>query len=163
MAGPGVTYTGPVISGPIWNPGDLRGPVNTGLSLLAQTGTLTAAGASTVTFQFNLPSGSQIVDIIADTTVVWNSGTSDTLSVGLTAGGTDFASGIPVGTGEVTPRQCPVYTAAQLAAQLVVGATPSNGVPVFATVTPVGTAATAGSTTVTLVYIQTVQLLAGDA
>jgi hypothetical protein len=163
MAGPGSTFTGPLISGPIWNPGDARGPVTAGLCVLAQTATLTQNGATAVTAQFNLPSGSQIVDIIADTTTVWNSGTSDTLSVGLAAAGTDFASGVVVSSGEAAPRQRPTYTAAQLAAQLVVGATPSNGVPVYATVTPVGTAATAGSTTVTLLYIQTVQLNAGAA
>lgn len=162
MAGPGVTYTGPVISGPIWNPGDLRGPVNTGLSVLTQTGTLTENGATAVTFQFNLPSGSQITDIHIDTTTAWNSGTTDNITVGLTAGGSDFISATSVQTaGRATPTY--LTSGTELAAMLVVGSTPSNGVPVFATVTPTGTAATAGSTTVTLVYIQTVQLLAGDA
>jgi hypothetical protein len=167
MAGPGSQWTGPLSSGPIWNPGDLRGPVNTGLAELVQTGTLAVNGTNAVTFQFNVPSGSQITGFNIDTTVAWNSGTSDSLTIGLTAGGTDFVSAVSVaaaGRASQGPIGSTVpYTAAQLAAQLVVGSTPSNGVPVFATVTPVGTAATTGSTTVTMNYVQTVQLLAGDA
>src|ERR1700690_4351124 len=93
MAGPGNTYTGPLISGPIWNPGDLRGPVNTGLAELIQVVTLTQNGASTVTQQFNLPSGSQITGFNIDTMTAWNSGTSDQLTIGLTAGGNDFVGG----------------------------------------------------------------------
>jgi hypothetical protein len=167
MAGPGTQWTGPLLSGPIKDPGDLRGPVNIGHAVLRQVGTLTENGTNAVTFQFNLPSGSQIVNFNVDTTVAWNSGTSDSLTIGLTAGGADFLSATSVATagrasigteGSTVP-----FTAAQLTAMLLVGSTPSNGVPVFATVTPAGTAATAGSTTVTLIYVQTVQLLAGDA
>jgi hypothetical protein len=160
MAGPGSTFTGPLVSGPIWNPGDTRGNVNTGLALLTQTVTLTQNGTSTVTVPVYLPSGSQITTFNIDTTTAWNSGTSDALTIGLAAAGTDFVSSTSVAT---AGRASITYTAAQLAAMLLVGSTPSNGVPIYITVTPTGTAASAGSTTVTVFYIQTVQLLAGAA
>jgi hypothetical protein len=162
MAGPGTQWTGPLLSGPIKDPGDLRGPVNIGLAVLRQTATLVANGTNTVTFQFNLPSGSQILDIHMDTTLAWNSGTTDSLTVGLTPGGSDFISTTSVQTvGRATPTY--LTSATELSAMNVVGTTPSNGVPVFATVTPTGTAATTGITFVTIIYVQTVQLLAGDA
>jgi len=167
MAGPGTQWTGPLLSGPIKDPGDLRGPVNIGHAVLRQTATLTANGTNTVTFQFNLPSGSQIINFDVDTTLAWNSGTSDSLTIGLTPGGSDFLSAVNVqatGRANIGPIGSTVpFSATQLSAMSQVGTTPSNGVPVFATVTPAGTAATTGITFVTIIYVQTVQLLAGDA
>lgn len=167
MAGPGSQWTGPLSSGPIWNPGDLRGPVNAGLAILSQTVTLTQNGAGPVTGTFNLPSGSQIVNFTVDTTTAWNSGTSDLLTIGGLSGGNSYLSNTSVDAtgrasigmlGSTVP-----FTAAQLANMLLVGSTPSNGVPIYVTVTSSGTAPTTGSTTVTILYIQTVQLLAGGA
>jgi len=167
MAGPGSTYTGPLISGPIWNPGDMRGPVNTGLALLTQTVTLTQNGATAVTVPVYLPAGSQITDFNIDTTTAWNSGTSDSLTIGLAAAGTDFLSNTSVaatGRASIGAAGSTVpFTAAQLTAMKSVGATTGNGVPIYITVTPSGTTANAGSTTVTVFYIQTVQLNAGEA
>lgn len=155
MAGPGTHFTGPVISGPSLYPNGTT-PADAGLAVLSQVATLVVNGTNAVTAQFALPYGSQIVDILADTTTAWNSGTSDTLSVGATAGGTDYASGISVST---AGRVRPTYTATQLENMLNI----SGNTAVYATVTPVGTAATTGSTTVTLLYVQTVQLTAGTA
>lgn len=147
--GPGTTWAGPLISG-TKKDADAAGAANTGLALLRQQVTLTQNGTSAVSGEVVLPKGSQIVDILADTTTAWNSGTSDTLSVGATAGGTDYASGVSTATAE---RVRPTFTAAQLSAMLDIGSSTS----VYATVTPSGTAATAGSTTVTILYVQTVQ------
>ena len=93
------------------------------------------------------PSGAhyaQILNIYVDVTTAWTSATSDTLSVGKTAGGTEFASGVDVksATGRITPT----FTAAQLTAMQNVG---QNSVVV--SVTPVGTAA-AGVVTVHILY-----------
>ncbi len=149
---------GTVLSGPLQTgtkkDADTNGPSNLGLCVLSQQVTLTQNGASNVTGQIVLPVGSRIVQIYADTTVAWNSGTSDTLSVGATAGGTDYASSISVA---VAGRAAITYTAAELVAMQSVGSNTS----VYATVTPVGTAATTGSTTVTIEYVQTVQPTAG--
>lgn len=153
MAGPGTTFTGPVISGDK-KYADGNGPANVGLCVLSQVATLTQNGTTAVSHQFVLPYGAQIVDILADTTTAWNSGTSDTLSVGTAAAGTQYASGVSTAT---TGRVRPTFTAAQLSAMSNIGANTS----VYATVTPVGTAATTGSTTVTILYVQTVQLTNG--
>lgn len=147
--GPGTTWSGPLISG-TKKDADAAGPANTGLALLRQVVTLTVNGTNAVSGLMVLPKDSQIVDIIADTTVAWNSGTSDTLSVGATAGGTDYVSGTSVAT---TGRQRANPSAAELVAMQNIG----NNVNVYATVTPAGTAATTGTTDVTLLYIQTVQ------
>jgi hypothetical protein len=161
MAGPGVTNAGPFISGTIWNPGDARGPVNTGLSVIAQKVTLTQNGTATVTGQINVPDGSQLLAFYIDNTVAWNSGTTAPLTIGLTAGGADFLSGTSLATaGRLAGT---AFTAAQLVAMQQVGAGTTNGIPIFFTVTPTGTAATAGTTIITLIYIQTVQLNAGTA
>lgn len=155
MAGPGSTWTGPLQSGPKWN-ADANGPANVGLAELAQTQTITQNGTATVSAVFVLPAGSQVMDIVADTTTAWNSGTSDTLTAGITQGGTDYAGGVNLKT---AGRAVPTYTAAQLAAMANIG----NNTTLYATATPVGTAATAGTTVITLKYIQTVQLTSGAA
>lgn len=155
MAGPGTAITGPLLSG-TKRFADGNGAANVGTAVLMQTATLTQNGLNDVSASFVVPQGSKLLDILVDTTTAWNSGTSDTLSVGIAAGGTDYASGVSVAA---AGRVRPTFTAAQLAAMEDVG----TNVDVVATVTPAGTAATAGTTNVTLVYAQTVQLTAGEA
>lgn len=147
--GPGSTWAGPLISGTKKDADD-AGPANSGLALLSQTATLTPNGSAAVSAHFALPKGSQVVDIIEDTTTAWNAGTSDELTVGTAAAGTQYASAESVGA---TGRVRPAFTAAQLAAMANIGSTTD----VYATVTPTGAAPTAGSTTVTILYVQTVQ------
>lgn len=99
------------------------------------------------------PSGAhycQIIHIFFDTTTAWNSATSDTGSVGKTAGGTEFASGVDTKT--AASRIEPTYTGTQLTNMQNVG----QGT-IVATITPVGSA-TAGSTTVTVLYVVAVAL-----
>jgi hypothetical protein len=125
-----------------------------GNALLVQNGVLVHNTTNAVSFQFNVPQNSQIVDILVDTTTAWNSATSDTLSVGIAAAGTDYASGVDVKT--AAGRIRPTFTAAQLLAMSNV----TTSTTVFATVTPVGSA-TAGNTIVTLIYQQVEDLLGG--
>ena len=157
MPGPGTSFIGgPVLTGTVPNPGYVSGQLaDMGLCILTQSVALTQNGATAVTAEIATPPDSQIIDIIVDTTTAWNSGTSDTLSVGTAAAGPQYASGVTGITS--TGRIRPTFTATQLTNMLNILA----NVNVFVTVTPVGTAATAGATTVTFVYAQTVQTLLG--
>jgi hypothetical protein len=146
MPGPGTSFLG----GPIFA-GSLPTQADFGSVILEQNVVLTQAGASTVSGTILLPASAQILDIVIDTTVVWNSGTSDTLSVGTVAGGTQYASGVDVKT--AAGRQRPTFTAAQLTNMLNIGANTAAVV----TVTPAGTTATTGSTSVSFHYQMNVQ------
>jgi hypothetical protein len=139
------TWSGPLASGDK-NAGVTGGP-NIGLAVLSQTvlidfNTTLVQNATTY-----LPFGSQIVDIVVDELVAFNSATSATLSVGTTSGGTEYVSGVNVKT---TGRKSNSYSAAQLAAMDGIG---NNGT-VVATVTSVGQP-TAGQVRVTYLYVQT--------
>ncbi len=128
-----------------------------GQAVCAQQITLAVAtGTAAVTGSCYIPIGAQMIDILVDTTTVWNSGTSDTLSVGTAAAGTQFASGVDVKTS--TGRVRPTFTATQLGNMEGV-ASPAQ---VFATVTQVGTAATTGATLVTILYVPTLQVYIGN-
>ena len=115
-----------------------------------------ATGTGAVTASCYVPIGCAIIDIISDTLVVWNSGTSDTLSVGTAAGGTQYASGVDTKT--AAGRTRPTFTAAQL----TVGGTVAAPGQIFATITQVGAAATTGMTTVTILYLPVVQPFIGN-
>jgi hypothetical protein len=83
----------------------------------------------------------------------FDSATSATLTIGTSAGGTQYVSGINAKT---TGRATITYTAAQLAAMsgvTVLGVTAAVSAPVVVTVTPVG-ATTAGYLEVTIIYAQ---------
>jgi hypothetical protein len=128
---------------------------NQGLCLLMQEVTLVQNGTNTVNATFYLPKHSVIVDVLVDTTTAWNSGTSDNFTLGTSSADTTYVGGT-VGSGPAvsvtaTGRVRAAYTAAQLAAMLDTGTNETF----VATVTPAGTAATTGQTTVTIIYAQT--------
>lgn len=139
------TWSGPLASGDI-NAGKTGGP-NIGLAVLSQTVLIDFDATLVQNKTTYLPFGSQIVDVIVDELVAFNSATSATLSVGTTSGGTEYVSGVNVKT---TGRKSNSYSAAQLAAMDNIG---SNGT-VVATVTSVGQP-TAGQVRVTYLYVQT--------
>lgn len=146
---PGTAFKGPIINGNQAAPNISGNGPNQGLSTSMQEVTLNANGTNVVSATIFVPKHSVLMDIIVDTLTPWNSATSDTLSVGTAAGGTQYASGIDVKAGAARIR--PTFTAAQLSAMQDTG---SNEAVVFS-VTPVGTAA-AGQTVVTLCYVQTI-------
>ena len=76
----------------------------------------------------------------------WNSASSAVLTVGKTAAGTDYASGVSTAA---AGRVRPTFTATQLSNMNNV----TSNVAVIATITPTG-ATSAGTTIVTLLYIQ---------
>ena len=122
---------------------------------MAQTTSLTQNGATAVSATIYIPAGSQITAFDIDVLTAFNSGTSATLSIGTSAAATTYVSGVDVKT--ATGRIGATYTAAQLAAmsnQSVLGVASPTLAPVVITITPVGTAATAGYVNVTVKYIQ---------
>lgn len=146
------TFSGPVRSGTLKS-GETNGP-NIGLAVLQQETSITQNSTTAVSSTLYIPVGSKIVNIIVDVLTAFNSGTSAVLSVGTSAGGTQYASGVDVKT--ATGRITPTFTAAQLAAMsnvTVLGAAAPTTAPVVVTVTPTG-ATSAGYVRVTIVYSQ---------
>lgn len=136
------TFSGPVRAGTNW---DLP-TVNTGDMVLSQHATVTHGVGRDTTL--TLPASSQIIDIIVDVLTAFNSFTSDTLSVGIAIGGTQYASGVDVRTSAIRIR--PTFTAAQLANLQNI----TTNVTVHINVTHVGAAATAGDARITILYRQ---------
>lgn len=126
--------------------GTASGYSDQGFCVMSQDGTIVQNSTTAVSYTFHLPVGSQIVDIIADESVAYDSATSATLSVGQTAGGTEYASGVNAKTGG---RVRPTFTATQVGNMANIGTNTS----VIATVTVVG-ATTAGTVNVTVLYVQ---------
>lgn len=149
----GATHlSGPLITGTLQT-GDTNGP-NQGAVTLMQLTSITQNSTTAVSSTLYIPAGSIIVDVHVDVLTAFNSATSATLSVGLTAGGTEYVSGVNVkaATGRITPT----FTAAQLAAMdgvTVLGVAAPTTAPVVVTVTPVG-ATSAGYVFVTIFYVQ---------
>jgi metal-dependent HD superfamily phosphatase/phosphodiesterase len=146
------TFSGPVRSGTL-KTGETNGP-NLGLAVLEQETSITQNSTTAVSSTLYIPVGSKIINILVDVLTAFNSGTSAVLSVGITAGGTEYASGVDVKT--ATGRITPTFTAAQLAAMsnvTVLGVAAPTTAPVVVTVTPTG-ATSAGYVRVTLVYAQ---------
>ena len=114
-----------------------------GVLLARQSATIGFDATLVQTATFNIPIGSNIVDVLFDVTTAYDSATSATAALGTASGGTTYASGVSAKTGG---RTRPTFTAAQVAA--LIGIASST---VVATVTSVGQP-TAGAVRVTLVY-----------
>lgn len=138
----GTYMTGPFQTG---TGNDYTG-ADTGTVVLSQTGLIGFDATLVQNLTFKLPANAQIVDIIVDALVGYNSATSATFSAGITSGGTEYVSGVNVKT---TGRKSNSYSAAQLAAMDDI----DNNTSVVATVTSVGQP-TAGSSRVTVLYVQ---------
>lgn len=146
------TFSGPIKSGT-----NRYSPYkNTGTTVLSQTLPLVYDATLVQSATFYIPAGSQILNAYVDVTTAYNSATSATLSIGKTAGGTEYASGVNAKT---TGRTTPTFTTTQLTNMLntpvdVAAANSQQASSaVIATVTSVGQP-TAGATQVTIQYIQ---------
>lgn len=145
------TFSGPVRSGTL-KTGETNGP-NLGFALLEQETALTQNSTTAVSSTLYVPVGSKIVDIIVDVLTAFNSASSAVLTVGTSAGGTQYAGSVDAKT---AGRVRPTFTAAQLAAMSnvsVLGVPAPTPAPVVITITPTG-ATSAGYVRVTLVYAQ---------
>lgn len=154
MAGPGTTFTGPVMSGTKWNP-DGSGAANTGIAALTQQVSLTQNSTTAVSATMVVPANAQLLSFFIDVTTAFDSASSATLTIGTSAAGTQYVGSINAKTGG---RAAPTYSAAQLTAMLNVGSSTS----VVVTITPSG-ATTAGAATVTMLYIQALAPTVGYA
>lgn len=136
-------FSGPVIAG------DIRegATPNIGNVSLVQTGTITQNSTTAVDLTFTLPANAQVISTIVDVLTAYDSGTSATLSVGRTSGGTELASGVNVKA--ATGRIAVTYTATQLTNMANI----TTNTSVIATVTVVG-ATTAGLVRVSIHYVQ---------
>lgn len=158
MPGPGSTWTGPLQSGTIWNPGDSRGPQNVGLAQLQQTITVQANSTAAVTGILYVPYGSQLADFNIDVLTAWTA-TTATITIGSAAAGSQYVSALSVKTGgRFASEASLVFTSAQLTAMQNVGANTA----VYFTVTSTG-ATSIGTVFLTMFYAQTVQLTQGAA
>lgn len=145
------TFSGPVRSGTL-KTGETNGP-NLGFALLEQETALTQNSTTAVSSTLYVPVGSKLVDIIVDVLTAFNSASSAVLTVGTSAGGTQYAGSVDAKT---AGRVRPTFTAAQLAAMSnvsVLGVPAPTPAPVVITITPTG-ATSAGYVRVTLVYAQ---------
>jgi hypothetical protein len=144
---PATAFAGPVVSGNHFGQNTSGIGPNQGLSIMMQQVTLNQNGASAVSATVYLPKHSIIIDIIADTVTAWDSATGDSLTVGTTAGGAQYAPATAV---KAQGRVRPTFTTT-LGTLLDTGSNEA----VVATITPTG-AATVGQTVVTYIYAQTV-------
>jgi hypothetical protein len=117
---------------------------NVGTVVLSQSVRLVADGENAVSGTLYLPTKALITDMFWDVPVAFDSATSATGTVGLTAGGTEYASGANLKTGI---RIYPTFTRPQVAAMSV----PGTATPIVATATPTG-ATTAGEARLTVQY-----------
>ena len=138
-------FSGPLTTGD--RPTGYPGGPNLGNVVLSQTMLINRDATLVQSATINLPYNSQILNILCDVLTQYDSATSATLTVGTTAGGTTYASGVNAKT---AARTTPTFTAAQLAAMASTGSTG----PVVATVTSVGQP-TVGQVRVTIQYVQT--------
>lgn len=145
-------FSGPVMAG-TKTAGETNGP-NQGYMVMEQETSITQNSTNAVSSTIYIPAGSKIININVDVLTAFNSATSAVLSVGITAGGTEYVSGVDVKTS--TGRIAPTFTAAQLAAMSnvsVLGVAAPTTAPVVVTVTPTG-ATSAGYVRVTVLYAQ---------
>lgn len=114
-----------------------------GVLLARQSATIGFDATLVQTATFNIPVGSNIVDVLFDVTTAYDSATSATAALGTASGGTTYAGSVNAKT---AGRTRPSFSAAQVGA--LIGITSST---VVATVTSVGQP-TAGAVRVTIIY-----------
>ena len=93
---------------------------------------------------FTLPVNAQIVDIVVDVLIAYNSATSATITAGSASAGTQYGGAID---GKTAGRVSPTFSAAQLAAMNDIGTSTS----LYVTATSVGQP-TAGQFRATVIY-----------
>jgi hypothetical protein len=117
---------------------------NIGGVLSAVTNTIAYTDSAAVTIG-TVPAGAQIVSINIDVTTAFNAATTNTITVGKSGSAAAFVASTSIGSA----GRASVATTGVYSAWADVG---SADVPVTATYSQTGTAATAGAARVTIVY-----------
>src|SRR5574343_137781 len=125
---------------------ELPSGVGVGTANFSQTALInySATGTVNVDATFTLPRGAQILNFFVDTLTAWDSATSAGLTIGSTAGGTEYFTSVDVKT---NGRETASNSAAQLAAFDDIG----TNTTVYVGVAQAG-ATTAGQARVTIQY-----------
>jgi hypothetical protein len=101
------TFSGPVKSGT-----NRYSPYkNVGTTIITQQTPFTFDATLVQSVTLYVPSGSKIINVFVDVITAYNSATSATLTMGKTAAGTEYVSGVNVKT---TARTTPTFTTTQL-------------------------------------------------
>ena len=101
------TFSGPVKSGT-----NRYSPYkNVGTTIITQQTPFTFDATLVQSVTLYVPSGSKIINVFVDVITAYNSATSATLTMGKTAAGTEYVSGVNVKT---AARTTPTFTATQL-------------------------------------------------
>jgi hypothetical protein len=117
---------------------------NIGGVVSAVTNTIAYTDSSAVTIG-SIPANAQIIDINIDVTTAFNAATTNTITVGKSGSAAAFVASTSIGSaGRASVATTGVYSAWADAG--------SYDVPVTATYSQTGTAATAGAARVTIVY-----------
>jgi hypothetical protein len=142
------TFSGPVQAGTIRE----GASANLGGAVLSQTATFGFADTGTTVTSIILPANSQIIEMYVDTTVAWDSVTSDYLNVG-TAANTDAYTGTAssIDLQATAGRLTVPIDATQAGAIADIG---SADVPVNIEITSLGGSLTVGAARLTIVYRQ---------
>lgn len=143
------TFSGPLRAGNIKD-----APFSTvGVAAMVQHTTIELLGAGPVNTTVYLPAGSNIEDIRFDV-LTTSDATTAVASVGYTAGGTEYASGVNVKT---AGRVAPTFTGTQLTnmnSTPVTGTVGSDGYSAVVVQVVLGSAATTGSMEFMIRYTQ---------
>lgn len=152
MAGPGTTWSGPLISG-TQKDATATALVNTGVAVLTQYITVPY---NSNTWTFSLPAGSIMLRAEAAVMTAITGATAWNVDLGTTASGTDLATMAAADT----TLTAGTWVNIPLANKALAQATFTPNQTLFGTLAFTGTA-TAGVVQVAIEYIQTVQLTAG--
>ena len=147
-------FTGPLVSGDLQQ-GQTNGPNQGYVKLVQQVALATFGAAGNVDTAVYIPAGSILTGFDVDVLTASNDGTSSALSIGKTAGGTDYVTSVDLKS--ATGRIAITYSAAQLAAMAgvgVTGAAAPTPALVNLRVANAGATGTAGYAVVTINYVQ---------
>lgn len=120
-------------------------PSNQGLVVSTQTNVVNFGANNSTTSLFTIPAGSQILFIHIDVTTAFNAGTTNTIEIGTSSSAAQFVSPTSVAS---AGRES-IATTGNYANWTNVG---TSDVTLVATYNQTGTAATAGSAQVTVIY-----------
>ena len=123
------------------------GVTATGYGVMSQSKEVTFAADGTETVIGTLPANSQIVEIYVDVSTVFNAGTTNTLDLGDGTTADQYADALNVGT---AGRKRATSDVSQVGNLVDIGA---SDVALTATYNQTGTAASAGTAQVTVLYV----------